>query len=56
MKPGDEIKERGSILRYEKDLAVQNDCEQFGSVVTLVVTFIFAITKFKRWSLYCNYF
>ncbi len=47
MQPGAEVKERGSILRYEKDWLFKMIVNSFGSVVTLIVTFIFAITKFK---------
>lgn len=47
MNPGDEIKERGSVLKFEKDWLFKMIVNSVGSVVTLVVTFIFAITKFK---------
>jgi hypothetical protein len=46
MAAGVEVKERGSTLRYEKDWLFKMIVNSFGAVVTLVVTFIFAITKF----------
>jgi len=45
--PGQEIKERGSTLRYEQGWRLKMLINGFGSICTLVVTFVFAITKFR---------
>lgn len=47
LKPGEELKERGSILRYEKSWAFKMVINAFGAVTTLVVMTVFAITKFS---------
>ena len=44
--PGKEIKERGSILRFDPTWQTKMIINGFGAVCTLVVTFVFAITKF----------
>jgi hypothetical protein len=45
--PGQEIKERGSTLRYEQGWQLKMFINGLGAIVTLVVMFVFAITKFK---------
>jgi len=47
MKPGEEIKEPGSILRYTPGWVTKMIINGFGSLLTLVVMSIFAVTKFK---------
>jgi hypothetical protein len=46
MAPGQEIKERGSTLRYEPGWEHKMVINGFGSVCTAVVTLVFAVTKF----------
>jgi amino acid transporter len=46
MAPGQEIKERGSTLRYEPGWELKMVINGFGSVCTAVVTMVFAVTKF----------
>ncbi len=46
LKPGEEIKERGSIVKFDRSWLVKMMVNGFGAFCTLVVTFIFAITKF----------
>jgi hypothetical protein len=46
MAPGQEIKERGSTLRYEPGWELKMVINGFGSVCTAVVTVVFAVTKF----------
>jgi amino acid transporter len=48
MKPGEEIKERGSTLRYEKSWETKMVINGVGSVMTAVVTLVFAVTKFTE--------
>lgn len=45
--PGQELKERGSMLRYESGWQLKMVINGFGSICTLVVMFVFAITKFR---------
>lgn len=45
--PGEEKVERGSVLRYEPGWAYKMFINGFGSLATMIVMFIFAITKFK---------
>lgn len=47
MKPDETKIERGSVLRYERDWLFKMIVNSFGSLMTLVVMLIFAITKFK---------
>ncbi len=47
MKPGDEIKEQGSTLRYERGWEHKMVINGFGAFCTAVVTIIFAVTKFR---------
>ena len=44
--PGQEIKERGSVLRYEKSWRLRMLINGFGSLATATVTVVFATTKF----------
>jgi amino acid transporter len=44
---GTEIKEPGSILRHEENYAHKMVINGIGSLCTLVVTIVFAVTKFK---------
>lgn len=46
MQPGEEIKEPGSVLRYESGWRLKMFINGFGSVCTAIVMFMFAITKF----------
>lgn len=46
LKPGEELVERGSTLRYEKAWALKLAINAVGAVCTCVVMFVFAITKF----------
>ena len=48
LQPGEEKKERGSTLRFEKDWVLKMVVNSFGSVTTLVVVFVFAIAKFTE--------
>ncbi len=48
LKPGQEIKEPGSILRYEKGWRTRMIINGFGSVCTATVAVVFATTKFKE--------
>ena len=45
--PGQEIKERGSTLRYESGWRIKMFVNGFGAVCTTVVTLVFAVTKFR---------
>lgn len=47
LKPGDEIVERGSSLRYDKGWHHKMVINGFGTLCTLVVVIVFSITKFK---------
>ena len=47
IKPGDELVERGSTLRYEKNWQVKMVINGFGAFCTAIVMGIFAITKFQ---------
>jgi amino acid transporter len=46
LQPGQEIKERGSILRYEANWNLKMIINGFGAVCTFVVMMVFAVTKF----------
>lgn len=46
LQPGEEKKERGSVLHYEKSWYIKMFVNGFGAVCTAVVMMIFAITKF----------
>jgi len=45
--PGQEIKERGSTLRFESNWTLKMVINGFGAVCTFVVMMVFAVTKFK---------
>jgi len=47
LKPGEEIVERGSTLRYDRLWAVKLIANGFGGLCTAIVMFVFAITKFR---------
>jgi amino acid transporter len=47
LKPGVEIKERGSTMRYEKNWQLKMFINGFGALCTAVVMCVFAITKFQ---------
>jgi hypothetical protein len=47
LKPGEEKKERGSMLRYEKNWELKMVVNGFGSAMTFIVAILFAITKFS---------
>ncbi|MBN1147525.1 MAG: APC family permease [Anaerolineales bacterium] len=46
LQPGQEIKERGSTLRYEPGWQIKMVINGFGAVCTFVVMMVFAVTKF----------
>ena len=46
--PDQEVKERGSILRYEPGWQVRMVANSFGAVCTAVVMLVFAVTKFTQ--------
>jgi hypothetical protein len=46
LKPGEEIKERSSILRYDRRWLVKMIVNGIGAICTAVVTLVFGITKF----------
>ena len=46
MKPGEEIREPGSVLRYESSWRLRMVINGFGSVCTAIVAVMFASTKF----------
>jgi amino acid transporter len=46
LKPGEEIKEAGSVLSYDKKWRSKMFINGFGSICTLIVMMVFAITKF----------
>ena len=45
--PGEEVQEPGSILRYERGWKWKLAVNGFGAICTVVVTAVFAITKFR---------
>lgn len=47
LKPGEEKEERGSTLRYESGWQYKMFINGFGAFATMIVMFIFAITKFE---------
>jgi len=47
MKPGEEKKERGSTVRYEKNWEIKMVVNGFGAAMTFVVAILFGITKFS---------
>lgn len=48
LKPGEEIVEPGSILKYEKGWQYRMVINGFGAVCTAIVMVVFAVTKFKE--------
>lgn len=46
LKPGEEKRERGSVLHFEKTWRVKMFINGFGAVCTAIVMMVFAITKF----------
>jgi amino acid transporter len=46
--PGAEVRERGSTLRYEPGWRLKMVINGFGAVCTVVVMFVFALTKFRH--------
>ncbi len=46
--PGQELKERGSVLRFEKSWQIKMLINGFGALLTAVVVAVFAITKFSE--------
>lgn len=48
LKVGEEVKERGSVLRFEKSWLIKMLINGFGAVLTGVVVAVFAITKFSE--------
>ena len=47
LKPGEEIKERGSTLHYDQQWMFKMIVNGFGAVCTFIVMIIFAVTKFR---------
>ena len=48
LQPGDEVKEPGSVLRYDKRWLSKMIINSFGAVCTFVVMIVFAVTKFSE--------
>ena len=48
LKPGDEVKEPGSILKFDSGWRFKMIVNGFGAVCTLVVMIVFAVTKFRE--------
>ncbi|MGH7536522.1 MAG: amino acid permease, partial [Gemmatimonadales bacterium] len=46
LRPGEEVRERGSLLRYEKGWSLKMVVNGVGAVLTAVVALVFAVTKF----------
>jgi hypothetical protein len=47
LKPGEELKQRGSVLRSDSKWSLKMIINGFGAVCTAIVMMVFAITKFK---------
>ena len=47
LKPGEEVREPGSILRHEKNWETKMVINGFGALCTFVVMIVFAVTKFR---------
>jgi hypothetical protein len=47
LKPGEEVKERGSTLRTESRWLVKMLINGFGAICTAIVMMVFAVTKFR---------
>ena len=48
LEEGEEIVERGSVLRYDKDWRTKMLINSFGAFCTAIVMLIFAVTKFRE--------
>jgi amino acid transporter len=48
LQPGAEVKERGSVLRFQPDWRLRMLVNGFGSLATATVTVVFAATKFRE--------
>ena len=48
LSPGEEVRERGSTLRYESGWTLKMIVNGFGAICTAVVTVVFASTKFRE--------
>jgi amino acid transporter len=48
LQPGEEIKEPGSILRFERNWRIKMVINGFGAICTAVVMMVFAVTKFQH--------
>jgi amino acid transporter len=48
LKPGEELREKGSTLRYERGWAVKMAVNGVGAVCTAAVTLVFCLTKFTE--------
>jgi hypothetical protein len=48
MQPGQEKKERGSTLRFEKSWELKMIINGFGALLTAIVVVVFAVTKFRE--------
>ena len=47
LKPGEEVRERGSVLRYDRRWQFKLVINGFGAVSTAIVMMVFAVTKFR---------
>jgi amino acid transporter len=47
IEPGKEIREPGSVLRYERGWLIKMLINGFGAICTLIVMMVFAVTKFQ---------
>jgi amino acid transporter len=47
LEPGQEAKERGSVVRHDPRWALKMGLNGFGAALTAVVTLVFAVTKFR---------
>jgi amino acid transporter len=48
LRPGEELKEKGSVLRYQKGWGVKMVVNGVGAVCTAAVTLVFCVTKFTE--------
>jgi hypothetical protein len=48
LKPGEEIREAGSVLHYDKGWTSKMSINGFGAVCTAIVMLVFAVTKFRE--------
>jgi amino acid transporter len=48
LRPGEEVREQGSVLRYESGWATKMVINGLGAVCTAVVMVVFAVTKFRE--------